>query len=104
VAINIVPSRSLDVSYMENMNTKLYVGNLPFNLEESQLEEMFAQSGTVVSVAMPTDRETGRKRGFAFVEMETQAEAEAAIKALNGQAIEGRRIVVNPSRPKRKGW
>lgn len=83
-----------------NMNTKLFVGNLSFKLTEADLEELFAQSGKVVSVVIPTDRETGRKRGFAFVQMETQAEAEAAVKNLNGQTVEGRQLVVNPSKPK----
>ncbi len=82
------------------MNTKLFVGNLSFKLTEADLEELFAQSGKVVSVVIPTDRETGRKRGFAFVQMETQAEAEAAVKNLNGQTVEGRQLVVNPSKPK----
>ena len=77
------------------MNTKLFVGNLPFALNETSLEELFAESGKVVSVAIPTDRDTGRKRGFAFVEMETQADAEAAVKKLNGHTVEGRQIVVN---------
>lgn len=86
------------------MNTKLYVGNLPFSMSETDLEELFAESGKVVSVSMPTDRETGRKRGFAFVEMENQESAEAAINAINGKTIEGRDIVVNPSRPKVKSW
>ena len=82
------------------MNTKLFVGNLPFKVTEAELEELFAQAGAVVSVAIPTDRETGRKRGFAFVEMQTQAEAEAAVKQFNGQMIDGRQIAVNPSQPK----
>ncbi|MBZ0184978.1 MAG: RNA-binding protein [Candidatus Obscuribacterales bacterium] len=81
------------------MNTKLYVGNLPFSVDEDYLEKMFSQSGKVASVAIPTDRETGRKRGFAFVEMENQAEAEAAVKAFDGQEVEGRQIVVNTARP-----
>lgn len=82
------------------MNTKLFVGNLSFKLTEQELEELFSRSGTVVSVAMPTDRETGRKRGFAFVEMETQAMADEAVKQFNGQTVDGREIVVNPSRPR----
>lgn len=85
------------------MNTKLFVGNIPFSLNESNLEELFSQSGKVVSVTIPTDRDTGRKRGFAFVEMENQAEAETAIKNLNGQTVDGRQIVVNASRPKTPG-
>src|SRR5262249_509729 len=82
------------------MNTKLFVGNIPFALDESNLKEIFSQSGNVVSVAIPTDRETGRKRGFAFVEMGTQSEAEAAVKALNGATVEGRQIVVNAANPR----
>jgi len=85
------------------MNTKLFIGNLSFKVTEAQLEELFSQAGSVVSVAIPTDRETGRKRGFAFVEMGTQAEAEAAVKQFNGQTIEGRQIAVNPSQPKESG-
>ena len=79
---------------------KLYVGNLPFSLTEEQLESMFAEHGKVVSVAMPIDRETGRKRGFAFVEMESKEDADNAIQHFNGQTIYGRKIVVNESRPK----
>jgi RNA recognition motif-containing protein len=83
------------------MNTKLFVGNLSFNLNEQSIEELFAPAGKVVSVAIPTDRDTGRKRGFAFVEMESQAGAEEAIKKLNGKEVDGRQLVVNPSIPKR---
>jgi RNA recognition motif-containing protein len=82
------------------MNTKLFVGNLSFKLNESDLEELFAQSGKVISVVIPTDRQTGRKRGFAFVEMENQEGAEAAVKNLHGQTVDGRQLVVNPSKPK----
>lgn len=85
------------------MNNKLFVGNLPFKLSEGELQELFAKHGTVVSCSIPTDRETGRKRGFAFVEMSNQAEAEAAIQALNGREIEGRQIAVSVSQPKPKG-
>jgi RNA recognition motif-containing protein len=67
---------------------KLYVGNLPFSLTEEQLEKLFAEKGKVVSVAMPIDRETGRKRGFAFVEMESKEDAEAAIQHFNGETID----------------
>ncbi len=84
-----------------DMNTKLFVGNLPFSIDEKGLEEIFTPSGTVVSVSIPTDRETGRKRGFAFVEMSNQAEAEAAVKALDGHSVEGRQIAVNPAKPPR---
>ena len=64
--------------------------------------ELFSQRGKVLSVAIPTDRDTGRKRGFAFVEMENDADAQAAIEAFNGKTIQGREIVVNPSRPKER--
>lgn len=79
---------------------KLFVGNLSFNLDESDIEQLFAQSGKVVSVAIPTDRDSGRKRGFAFVEMGSDSEAEAAIQKLNGYAVDGRALAVNLSRPK----
>lgn len=81
-------------------NKKVFVGNLSFKLSESDVERLFAQSGQVVSVVIPTDAETGRKRGFAFVEMGSPAEAEAAIQALNGQEVEGRAIAVSLSRPR----
>lgn len=79
---------------------KLFVGNLSYNLTEADVEQLFAQSGKVVSVAIPTDRDSGRKRGFGFVEMETDAEAEAAIKNLNGYDIDGRKLAVNLAKPK----
>lgn len=82
------------------MNNKLFVGNLSFKLAEQDLETLFGQYGTVVSCSIPTDRETGRKRGFAFIEMSTQAEAEAAIKGLNGRDVDGRQLAVNVSQPK----
>jgi RNA recognition motif-containing protein len=79
---------------------KLFVGNLSFNLTEADLEQLFAKSGKVVSVSIPTDRDSGRKRGFAFVEMDTEAEAEAAIQNLNGSEVDGRQLAVNISKPK----
>jgi RNA recognition motif-containing protein len=82
------------------MNTKLFVGNLSFKTTEAQLEEAFSKSGKVVSVAIPTDRDTGRKRGFGFVEMQTVEEANTAVNDFNGKEFDGRQIVVNPSRPK----
>ncbi len=84
------------------MNNKLFVGNLSFKLSESELETLFGQYGTVVSCSIPTDRDTGRKRGFAFVEMSSQSEAEAAIKGLNGQDCEGRQLAVSISQPRPK--
>lgn len=80
-------------------NKKLFVGNLPFSVSEQRLQELFERAGAVASVAIPVDRETGRKRGFAFVEMDTQSAAEEAIKILNGTDLEGRQIAVNPSQP-----
>ncbi len=84
------------------MNNKLFVGNISFKMDEEDLKDLFSQTGNVVSVAIPTDRDTGRKRGFAFVEMETQESAQAAIDTLNGKTIEGREIVVNASKPKER--
>ncbi len=86
---------------------KLFVGNLSFNVSEQRLQELFEQAGAVTSVAIPTDRDTGRKRGFAFVEMESQASAEEAVKILNGTEVDGRQIAVNPSQPpdrSKKRW
>ncbi|HEY9733738.1 MAG: RNA-binding protein [Candidatus Obscuribacterales bacterium] len=84
------------------MNNKLFVGNLSFKTTQQGLQDLFAEYGEVVSVAIPQDRETGRQRGFAFVEMANQADAEAAIKALNGRDLDGRQIAVNVSTPKPK--
>ncbi len=81
------------------MGTRLYVGNLPFDVDESQLRTLFAGSGrTVTEVKMVTDRETGRPRGFAFVEMGSQADAQAAIQELNGKEMGGRALTVNEAR------
>lgn len=79
------------------MGTKLYVGNLPFSATEEDLRPLFEQHGPVVSISVITDRDTGRSRGFAFVEMEAPAGAEAAISALDGQEFEGRALRVNPA-------
>jgi RNA recognition motif-containing protein len=84
------------------MNNKLFVGNLSFKTSQQELQDLFAQHGEVVSVSIPQDRETGRPRGFAFVEMSTQESAESAIKALNGREVDGRQIAVNVSTPKPK--
>jgi RNA recognition motif-containing protein len=83
---------------------KIYVGNLPFSATESEVRDLFAQHGTVESVALPTDRETGRPRGFGFVEM-PQAEAAKAIEALNGFSMGGRQLRVNEAqdRPRTGG-
>ena len=82
------------------MNNKLFVGNLPYTLSDSDLEQLFAQYGEVTSCKAAKDRETGRPRGFAFVEMSNQSEAEAAIKGLNGTQVAGRQISVAVSEPK----
>jgi RNA recognition motif-containing protein len=78
----------------------LYVGNLPFSVTEQELEDLFSQSGQVESTNIVTDRDTGRSRGFAFVEMDTREAADAAIQALNGFEIDGRSLTVNEARPK----
>ena len=82
------------------METKLYVGNLSYDTTEDGLRAAFAQSGTVVSVDMIKDRDTGRMKGFAFVTMGTQEEAETAIKALNEKTLDDRAIKVNIARPR----
>lgn len=84
-------------------NNKLFVGNLPFKLSENDISELFGQYGEVLSCSMPIDRDTGRKRGFAFVEMKDEQQAEAAIQALNGRQIEGRALSVSVSQPKQGG-
>jgi len=78
----------------------LYVGNLSYDLSEAQLREAFEDFGEVSSVRLITDRETGRPRGFGFVEMPDQSSALNAIDSLNGQELAGRRLVVNEARPK----
>ncbi len=82
------------------MGTKLYVGNLSYNVNSSDLEQLFAQHGTVQSAQIINDRETGRSKGFGFVEMGSEAEAQAAIAALNGQQHDGRALTVNEARPR----
>jgi len=82
------------------MNTKLYVGNLSYDITENDLQDLFSQHGTVTEVHLPTDRDTGRPRGFAFVTMDTAEGAQAAINALNGQNQAGRNLTVNEARPR----
>jgi RNA recognition motif-containing protein len=82
------------------MDVKLYVGNLPFDTTEDAIREMFAQCGTVVSVALIKDRATGMSKGFAFVEMSSQAEAQEAIKVLNGRMVGDRALTVSIARPR----
>ena len=81
------------------MAKKLYVGNLPWSATNDDLAQLFGQHGTVTSATVLTDKMTGRSRGFGFVEMENDAEADAAIVALNNQEYEGRKMVVNEARP-----
>ena len=82
------------------MDVKLYVGNLPFDTTEDTIREMFAQSGTVVSVALIKDRSTGYSKGFGFVEMSSQSEAQEAIKVLNGRVMGDRQMTVSIARPR----
>jgi len=82
------------------MATKLYVGNLPFNTTENELQEMFSQAGAVQEVMLMQDKFTGKSRGFAFVTMSSEQEAQKAIAELNGKTIEGRALTVNEARPR----
>ena len=81
------------------MGNKLYVGNLAYSVADNDLRESFAQYGTVASARVMMDRESGRSKGFGFVEMEDDAQAQSAIAALNGQPLGGRNLVVNEARP-----
>ena len=81
------------------MGSKLYVGNLPYSVQDSDLQQSFGQFGSVSSAKVMMDRETGRSKGFGFVEMGSDAEAQAAISGMNGQPLGGRAIVVNEARP-----
>ena len=82
------------------MGKKLYVGNLTYGVTDSQLEQMFAPHGTVQSAQVIMDRDTGRSKGFGFVEMGTDQDAQAAITGLHGQEINGRALTVNEARPR----
>ena len=82
------------------MSTKLYVGNLAFQTTSEELQELFAQAGTVESASVVEDRMTGRSRGFAFVEMSTPEEAAAAIEQMNGKEVGGRALKVNEANPR----
>lgn len=81
------------------MNNKLYVGNLSYDTSESKLRELFSPAGAIRSIAIPMDRTTNQPRGFAFVEMESPADALKAIKLCNGQMVDGREIKVNEAKP-----
>jgi RNA recognition motif-containing protein len=82
------------------MEAKLYVGNLPYNTEDADLENMFSQAGTVKSAQVIKDRVSGRSKGFGFVEMSTSDEAQSAINKFNGQDFNGRALTVNLARPR----
>jgi cold-inducible RNA-binding protein len=82
------------------MSNKLFVGNLSFNTTENDLQDAFAPHGTVVEANLMTDRDSGRPRGFGFVTMSTEEEAEKAIAALNGANLDGRNLTVNAARPR----
>ncbi|MDE2452584.1 MAG: RNA-binding protein [Burkholderiales bacterium] len=82
------------------MGNKLYVGNLAYSVRDESLHQAFSQYGSVTSAKVMMDRDTGRSKGFGFVEMGSDAEAQAAINGMNGQALEGRAIVVNEARPR----
>ena len=81
------------------MGNKLYVGNLPYSVRDSDLEQAFSQFGAVTSAKVMMERDTGRSKGFGFVEMGSDAEAQAAITGMNGQPLGGRSVVVNEARP-----
>jgi RNA recognition motif-containing protein len=82
------------------MGNKLYVGNLSYNVRDEDLQQAFAQYGSVSSAKVMMDRDTGRSKGFGFVEMGSDAEAQSAINGMNGQSLDGRAIVVNEARPR----
>ena len=82
------------------MENKLFVGSLPWAIDDAQLGELFAEHGEVVSARVVTDRESGRSRGFGFVEFATEEQAKAAIAAMEGATVEGRTITVSVAKPK----
>ena len=85
------------------MGNKLYVGNLPYSFRDQDLQDSFSEFGTVNSAKVMMERDTGRSKGFGFVEMGSDAEAQSAINGMNGQALEGRALVVNEARPRSSG-
>ena len=82
------------------MSQKIYVGNLHYSASDADLQQNFSAFGDVVSATVMTDRDTGRSKGFGFVEMSSPAQAQAAIEGLNGQSVSGRALVVNLARPR----
>ena len=85
------------------MTTKIYVGNLPYSVTDSSLESNFAEFGSVTSAKVMMDRDSGRSKGFGFVEMASADASQTAISALNGMSVDGRNIIVNLSRPREEG-
>jgi RNA recognition motif-containing protein len=85
------------------MSVRLFVGNLPYDVAEAELRELLSAAGSLVSVRIPTDRETGKPRGFAFVEFSDGAQAEEAIRRFNQQLFKGRPLVINEARPREEG-
>ncbi len=85
------------------MGKRLYVGNLPYSVGDAELQEIFSAHGSVASAQVVMDRDTGRSKGFGFVEMGTDQEAQAATQALNGKEFDGRALTVNEARPKTDG-
>ena len=90
----------LRASKVQIVSKKMYVGNLSFDVTQGQLQEMFAPYGTVQSAQLISDRDTGRSKGFGFVEMSSDQEAKAAIGGMNGQMVDGRALTVNEAKPK----
>jgi cold-inducible RNA-binding protein len=88
-------TQSLNCALERSMAARLYVGNLPYSVGENELRRLFGQAGTVESVTLPLDRETGRPRGFGFVQMADDEEANTAIQMFNGYNLEGRQLRVN---------
>ena len=95
--------RKRDAGFEDSVSMKLYVGNLPYNTSEDDLRSLFSTYGAVSSVAIITDRDTGRSKGFGFVEFGNDDEARNAISALSGQEYGGRALTVNEARPKTQG-
>lgn len=98
--VSIVGSVARAIEEFEFMSRKLYVGNLPYEIGENELQELFARAGSVESVTVMRDQATGRARGFAFVEMASDDEAQTAIRELNASQVGGRSLTVNEARPK----
>lgn len=86
------------------MSMKIYVGNLPHQMTEAELQTIFSEAGNVVSAKIITDRQTGQPRGFGFVEMETKAEGRRAISTINTRNVDGRALTVNEAKPQKSGF